>query len=150
MRGEGAKIFHVDFISGARIKDFFAFGLGAGLDHYTQGNMIPVMIDLRSYFGKNHVAPILFADIGYSIGWVGGDNGGGHGGLMFATGAGFSIALRDKISIIMEVGFKLQHANEIHESYSSWWDGYQYHFEYFREETNNNYKFFTWTAGIEF
>lgn len=147
MSGESETMFSVTSISGAMLSEDVSLGLGLTYDNYPNGSMLPIFLDMRGYMIRGRVRPVLFADAGYSLGWIKGVHGSDWGGFMLNAGLGISVGFpNSRAAFVADVGYKLQKAKALVTNF--WTDGYHYY--YHEEEINQSYDFFVLQMGISF
>jgi hypothetical protein len=100
----GRYIVSVTTIAGYRINNRFSAGLGAGINFYNGGNMIPVFLDFRYRFGQGKVNPFLVADGGVAIS----PDGLNSSALFLNPGFGIEKKLNTKVAIHLTGGIHTQ------------------------------------------
>jgi hypothetical protein len=151
MSGESETMFSITSISGAMLSEDVSLGLGLTYDNYPNGSMLPIFLDVRGYMTHGRVRPVLFADAGYSLGWIKGLSGSDWGGFMLNAGLGISVAFpNSRAAFVADVGYKLQKAKALRQTWGYYWDGYDYHYYYYEDKINESYDFFVLQAGFSF
>jgi hypothetical protein len=100
----GRYIVSVTTIAGYRINNRFSAGLGAGINFYNGGNMIPVFLDFRYRFGQGKVNPFLVADGGVAIS----PDGLNSSALFLNPGFGIEKKLNTKVAFHLTGGIHTQ------------------------------------------
>lgn len=113
LSGESSTEFQVQTINGISWKTMLV-GLGCGLDYYYH-TTIPVFIDLRKQI-FNKTGAFVFADVGHSIAIKTSleefemDR---KGGLYYALGLGYEIAINKKVSAVFDLGYSYKRLSKI-------------------------------------
>ena len=88
---------------------YLGIGIGAGLDRYEEGLIIPVYVDIQGDLWKKKIAPHYYLNAGYgfavSPSWFMDELQGGYHGQV---GIGLKINTRSRSEWIIDGGFKLQ------------------------------------------
>lgn len=107
-------------INGWRFKRWMAAGLGAGMNVYVEGPVMPVFADFRGDLLDRKVSPHYYAQAGYGIplfnrnitwdGWI--EDYKARGGAMLSAGAGMRFHGRTGIDWLMTCGYQQQALSE--------------------------------------
>ena len=100
----------------------YGLGLGAGINLFRTGYVVPVFLDLRGKFLKKKISPTYYCQLGTSIplynesseDWWGPQNFKASGGILLDTGLGVSISSSENFDWLFTLGYRSQ---EITESY---------------------------------
>jgi len=117
--------FSASIINAASINHQGCIGVGVGWDKYIDGKGLPMFIDTRLQLEDLKVSPLFWGDFGYTLIWVDGLPKTNRGGIFFGAGTGVKIiSTNENISLLLELGYKRQHATGI--EYSGYYTGYYY------------------------
>jgi hypothetical protein len=108
LTGEGTTFFTINIINGFHIGKYFELGFGIGYDKYPNMHVIPIFLDLRSYFHRGEISPLIHVDIGLSKGQYKFSDAWRFGGFMLNTGLGLGIQVSPQVTFLMEISYRLQ------------------------------------------
>ncbi len=115
-------------------------GIGVGIDRYGDMSALPVYLGGRAEFGREHIAPTIFTNIGYSHMWVKENRSEFNdidfirGGVYWELGGGLTIR-NQKTKISLQIAYKHQSA-QMDYSFDDWWTGAPSTFEEVRKFRN--------------
>ena len=134
----GKNWFH--FITGVKINQFVALGIGTGLDSYNH-EFVPIYLDFRGDILTKLISPYYALNVGYAFSfnmekdnpW---NNRDYKGGLMVHPAIGVRFLVARNLGLLAEVGYKYQYAKV---EYDNW--------EYVDKI---NYRRLTFRVGLSF
>jgi hypothetical protein len=100
------RIISVENISGLELTDHFIAGIGAGINFYNGGAMVPLYLDLRYRFNDRNIMPFISVDGGVMISLEQLNQSGPFLNPMF----GLRKKLNNKFSLNLSTGFMCQYA----------------------------------------
>lgn len=90
-------------VNGYQFNQHFSLGIGIGVDKYRLATLMPVTFDLRTYFLKSIVSPVLILNGGYSVGLVNSVNG--H---IIHPQIGLKAFVTNTSAFLFNIGYKIQ------------------------------------------
>ncbi len=105
----------------------FMAGIGVGIDRYGDMSALPVYLGGRGEFGRAHIAPTVFTNIGYGHMWVKenrsefSDIDFIKGGMYWELGGGLTIRNK-KTKVALQLAYKHQ-SSKLDYSFDDWWWG---------------------------
>jgi len=118
LAGGQSTMFSASITNGVQVGEYFSLGLGVGFDNYPNETVLPLFLDFRGYLLEGQIAPMIFADLGYSLGKVTARDEWDAGGLMFSIGAGVQLKTSASTSVMFEIGYKYQELNGVFSWYT--------------------------------
>jgi len=132
-------------IAGYRVIPQFFMGGGFGVEIYTDGNMLPLFLSIRTDFIKARVTPFFSANVGYAFGWVNGEDGSDWGGVFLEPGIGFRFNIAEHFGLNISSSFKFQKAYSNNYYYDPLYPGNVHH-----ERFAETYRLFIFKVGFSF
>jgi len=132
-------------IAGYRFIPQFFMGGGFGVEIYTDGNMLPLFLNIRTDFVKARVTPFFSANVGYAFGWINGEDGSDWGGIFLEPGIGFRFNIAEHFGLNISSSFKFQKAY----FNNHYWD-YSYPGNSHYERIPETYRLFIFKVGFSF
>jgi hypothetical protein len=133
-------------VNGYQFNKYFSVGLGIGFEKIENKSFIPLFLDARMSFLQGKIHPTLNGIIGYLSPIY---NLGEHF-LFINPSAGIRVELSDKISYLLNIGFKWYRQET---TYSGYGYGYGYGNETINQESGTKYTFIphlSISTGIKF
>lgn len=106
---------------GALYNKQLSLGLGVGYELASNFRLVPFFLDVRVYLLEARITPVIFADIGMSLGKNDIQEEWDTGGSMIALGGGFKISLTPGFALLVELAYRRQTIVEVYQDY-----GFQY------------------------
>ena len=141
----GEPVLGMHAIAGYRFIPQFFMGGGFGVEIYTDGNMLPLFLNIRTDFIKARVTPFFSANVGYAFGWVNGDNGSDWGGIFMEPGIGFRFNIAEHFGLNLSSSLKFQKAY-----YNVYYYDHNYGGGEYYSRMPETYRLFTFKVGFSF
>lgn len=110
--------FQLSTINGLTLSPYIHLGLGTGVEFWNNRGFIPIFLDLRTNLLKKKNTPFGYLDVGYSPGWINGEDGLGFGGALVAIGVGAKISVTGKMGIVVSLGYRFQQTRQWQANYN--------------------------------
>lgn len=117
LEGSSRTSYQLQTINGLRYREWFA-GIGLGLDRY-RFTTVPLFVDIRRELFRKPSTPFLYGDIGIHLPWVrdkeqawGSRDADYNRGLYYDVGAGYSLDIGRKRSLLFSGGISLKKIRE--------------------------------------
>jgi hypothetical protein len=118
LEGSSRTSYQLQTINGLRYRGWFA-GVGVGLDRY-RFTTVPLFVDIRRELFRKPSTPFLYGDIGIHLPWVrdkeqawwGSQHSDYNRGLYYDVGAGYSLGIGKKRSLLFSGGISLKKIRE--------------------------------------
>ena len=99
-------------VNGYTITPYIQLGIGTGLEFWMTRVFLPIYMDFRTNIYKSDNSPFMYLNIGYSLGWMQGNAGGGLGGAKVGIGAGAKFRIIKKQVMVLSLGYNLQQTRQ--------------------------------------
>lgn len=143
----GDPVIGMHAIAGYRFIPQFFMGGGLGVEIYTDGNMLPLFLNVRTDFVKAKVTPFFAANVGYAYGWVNGEDGSDWGGIFLEPGIGVRFNINEQFGLNLSSSLKFQRAYYHDYLYEPTYPPGAEMIDYRVQET---YRLFTFKVGFSF
>jgi len=134
-------------IVGYRFIPQFYLGGGLGVEIYTDGNMLPIFLNVRTDFVDARVTPFFAANIGYAFGWVNGYDGSDWGGVFLEPGIGVRFNISEQFGLNLSSSLKFQRGYYHDYYYEPLYPQGEVYHDYRVQET---YRLFIFKVGFSF
>jgi hypothetical protein len=144
----GEPVIGLHAIAGYRIMPQLFIGGGTGVELYSEGNLMPLFINIRTDFVESRVSPFFATNMGYALGWVNNADGSDWGGVFIEPSFGFRFNINQRFGINISSSIKFQRAyyNDHYYNYS-YPDNETYYYDHRNPTT---YRLFSFKVGFSF
>jgi len=132
-------------IAGYRFIPQFFMGGGFGVEIYSDGNMLPLFLNIRTDFVKARVTPFFSANVGYAFGWINGEDGSDWGGIFLEPGIGFRFNIAEHFGLNLSSSIKFQKAYSNRYYYDPIYQG-----DFSYQRIPETYRLFIFKVGFSF
>ncbi len=90
-------------VKGYQLNEYFAFGIGFGIDKYKNRTLLPITFDARATVLKGKVSPVFTFNCGYAV-----ELDDFKGGIVFNPQFGLKTYISRNAAYLLNVGYKFQ------------------------------------------